>query len=324
MSDHRIRPSLSSRPAPPSPKLKDSCDRCSSSKVRCTKGKPSCARCDKLGYTCFYSPARRVGRPYRPKGSIPEENPTEKSHQRKNASTTTCFIDESVKLYSRLCTSSTPVEVTPDSSLSISPINQPDTSSTARPPLEAPDSHDNSDPDCVLVALDLISSLEVSATRLRGTNQIDDILLSATAQAIGAAIDRLCTILACPCSGRAEVGMLVSAICMSIIDIHTVSIAMLRRDYSHDAVLSLITPWDTPSIGSESETKTCSVLGELSEVAKVILQFIEGYNHGNGTDGFSNGSELPVGIFTSLAISLRGRLQQITIDASWSMGGLGR
>jgi hypothetical protein len=111
---------------------------------------------------------------------------------------------------------------------------------------------------------------------------------------------------------------------MSIIDIHTVSIAMLRRDYSHDAVLSLITPWDTPSIESEPETKTCSVLGELSEVAKVILQFIEGYNHGNGTDGFSNGSELPVGIFTSLATSLRGRLQQITFDASWSMGGLGR
>lgn len=325
MSDHRIRPSLSSRLAPPSPKLKDSCDRCSSSKVRCTKGKPSCARCDKLGYTCFYSPARRVGRPYRPKGSIPEENPTEKSdHQRKNAPTTTRFIDESVKLYSRLNTSSTPVEVNPDSPPSISPINQPDTCSTVRPALEAPNSHDNSDPDCVLVALDLISLLEVSATQLRGSNPIDGILLSATAQAIRAAIDRLCTILACSCTGRTEVGMLVSAICMSIIDIHTVSIAMLRRDYSHDVVLSPITPWDTPRIRPESETGACLVLGELSEVAKVILQFIEGCNQGNGTNGFSNGSELPVDILSSLAISLRGRLQQITIDATWSTSGLGR
>ena len=163
--------------------------------------------------------------------------------------------------------------------------------------------------------------LEVSATQLRGSNPIDGILLSATAQAIGAAIDRLCTILACSCSGRAEVGLLVSAICMSIIDIHTVSIAMLRRDYSHDVVLSPITPWDTPSIGPESETGACLVLGSFFKVAKDIVQFIEGSNHGNRTNGISNGSEFPVDILPSLAISLRGRLQQITIDASWSTSG---
>lgn len=49
---------------PPTQKLKDSCDMCSSSKVKCNKEKPLCSRCRKLGYPCFYSPARRMGRPH--------------------------------------------------------------------------------------------------------------------------------------------------------------------------------------------------------------------------------------------------------------------
>lgn len=43
------------------PKLKDSCDMCAASKVRCDKRKPLCGRCKKLGYPCFFSPARRHG-----------------------------------------------------------------------------------------------------------------------------------------------------------------------------------------------------------------------------------------------------------------------
>ncbi|KAI6245260.1 hypothetical protein HI914_06548 [Erysiphe necator] len=44
-------------------KLKDTCDICSSSKVRCDKQKPTCGRCERLGQPCLYSPARRIGRP---------------------------------------------------------------------------------------------------------------------------------------------------------------------------------------------------------------------------------------------------------------------
>ncbi|KAI9689783.1 MAG: hypothetical protein M1822_009665 [Bathelium mastoideum] len=33
---------------------------CSASKVRCDKRKPVCSRCQRLGYPCFYSPARRI------------------------------------------------------------------------------------------------------------------------------------------------------------------------------------------------------------------------------------------------------------------------
>jgi hypothetical protein len=42
------------------PKLKDACDMCSASKVKCDKTKPICSRCERLGYPCFYSPARRI------------------------------------------------------------------------------------------------------------------------------------------------------------------------------------------------------------------------------------------------------------------------
>jgi hypothetical protein len=47
-----------------SQRLKDTCDMCSASKVRCDKIKPVCGRCKRLEYPCFYSPARRI--PKRP------------------------------------------------------------------------------------------------------------------------------------------------------------------------------------------------------------------------------------------------------------------
>ncbi|KAJ5573555.1 uncharacterized protein N7459_007982 [Penicillium hispanicum] len=60
---------------PPAPKLKDSCDMCSSSKVKCNKDKPVCSRCRKLGYPCFYSPARRIGRPHPNRRTSTRESP---------------------------------------------------------------------------------------------------------------------------------------------------------------------------------------------------------------------------------------------------------
>lgn len=71
---------------PPAQKLKDSCDLCSASKVRCNKQKPSCGRCDKLGYHCFYSPARRGGRPYRPRTNQPDGAAAESSGRQPQAS----------------------------------------------------------------------------------------------------------------------------------------------------------------------------------------------------------------------------------------------
>ncbi|MCJ1428318.1 hypothetical protein MMC29_006227 [Sticta canariensis] len=77
-------------------KLKDTCDVCSTSKVKCDKQKPTCSRCDKLGYSCFYSPARRKGRPHPPKnqgtprssvelGERPSEQQQRPSEQQRDA-----------------------------------------------------------------------------------------------------------------------------------------------------------------------------------------------------------------------------------------------
>lgn len=43
-------------------KLRDSCDACASSKVRCHKEKPTCSRCARRGLVCEYVATRRAGR----------------------------------------------------------------------------------------------------------------------------------------------------------------------------------------------------------------------------------------------------------------------
>ncbi|KAH8691647.1 hypothetical protein BGW36DRAFT_363974 [Talaromyces proteolyticus] len=59
--NYAIRRASASQGRAPAPrKLKDTCDMCSASKVKCDKRKPLCSRCERLGYPCFYSPARRL------------------------------------------------------------------------------------------------------------------------------------------------------------------------------------------------------------------------------------------------------------------------
>ncbi|KAK3629714.1 hypothetical protein LTR56_017126 [Elasticomyces elasticus] len=43
--------------------LRNSCDKCATSKIRCTKEKPECSRCLKRNVACSYSVPRRSGRP---------------------------------------------------------------------------------------------------------------------------------------------------------------------------------------------------------------------------------------------------------------------
>jgi hypothetical protein len=175
----------------------------------------------------------------------------------------------------------------------------------------------------MLVALDILSEIEVSAEQLRRVSPIDASLLNTTTQTISAALHRLSIVLICPCSERAEVGMLVSAVCISIIDIHAMTIASIAKGQPPTGMLSQPMSWDNPSIGShrspEHEATAMQVFAELSELAKLILQLTERYGEGSGglnRVGLGNASELPTDFLPGVGTFLQGRLQQITSDAT--------
>lgn len=61
---------------PSTPKLRDSCHACSASKVKCSRQKPSCARCAKRGLPCEYLATRRAGRKHDSRSSRSDTNTT--------------------------------------------------------------------------------------------------------------------------------------------------------------------------------------------------------------------------------------------------------
>jgi Aflatoxin regulatory protein/Fungal Zn(2)-Cys(6) binuclear cluster domain len=52
----------SQRQTPARKRLKDSCNNCASMKVKCSKDKPTCTRCEDREIECYYSPSQRSGR----------------------------------------------------------------------------------------------------------------------------------------------------------------------------------------------------------------------------------------------------------------------
>ncbi|CAG7995484.1 unnamed protein product [Penicillium nalgiovense] len=312
-----------------SQKLKDSCDNCSASKVRCTKGKPSCARCEKSGYTCYYSPARRVGRPYRSRGPSPTEKngeEPERPHSTK-AIKTIRFVDGGDRSSSRFKTSTSRVNAGRNSSTVNLRPSRNDTSFKTQPPKgNVAETHRHKvDPDCVLVVIDLFSELEVPTEQLRRSSLVDSCLANSTAQTIIAVLRRLFTILICPCSERAEVGMLIYSICMTIIDMHAMTITKSVRNTPPPPVLGQTGLWDDHGASAqeppENEAVAILVLGELSKMAKLVLQFIERYSGDvEGKQPLPKGHEIPFDFLPALGNLMRERLQQITNDATFWLG----
>ncbi|KAK9847620.1 uncharacterized protein MYU51_018477 [Penicillium brevicompactum] len=306
------------------PKLKDSCDKCSSSKVRCTKEKPHCLRCEKLGYDCFYSPARRVGRPYRSK-ELPLEKKDGGSNRPSTKQRMTQFIDESVGLYSRskliagvdANLSSAASNPTPRESLGPSELEN--CTRQVQPHIEK---RNDTHQVCMTVALDLLADLEASAEQMRQPSLVNPALARTTPQTMTAALRRLSNILICPCSGRAEVGMLVSAICMSITDMHAIKASDFQGDLPSAAALGQTTHWDSPGVEFYNLTGHGSAeqaLRELSEATQLIIQFTERYNHGCGLSnerGIEDDPELLAGCLPPLASFLQQKLDVLNCGAT--------
>ncbi|RYP90778.1 hypothetical protein DL770_003111 [Monosporascus sp. CRB-9-2] len=61
-------------PPPSGVKLRDSCQACAASKVKCSKDKPTCARCKERGTTCQYLVTQRTGRKFRRRNSENVQN----------------------------------------------------------------------------------------------------------------------------------------------------------------------------------------------------------------------------------------------------------
>lgn len=53
-------------------RLRTACDGCQASKVKCSRAKPSCWRCNQSGQPCVYSPLRKTGRPPKTSAAAPE------------------------------------------------------------------------------------------------------------------------------------------------------------------------------------------------------------------------------------------------------------
>lgn len=247
-----------------------------------------------MAYTCFYSPARRVGRPHRSKDSLLREQIGEETGTRaKKTIKPIKFIDEGNKLVARLngsSTQDTATDVWLNQDYSHSSMQQQDT---------FPERQQYSvDQDCTLVTVDLLAELEIPASQLRYSSSVDPGLLSVTTQILTAVLHRLSGVLICPCSEKGETAMLISAVCMTIIDIHAMIIAKLHQ---------------TPG----TESMVMPVIGELSKVATFVLQFTERYNGNATSEPALAGNGIPLDFLPALGNSMRERLQQITDDETY-------
>ncbi|KAK3297915.1 uncharacterized protein B0H64DRAFT_393389 [Chaetomium fimeti] len=382
----------------PPRRLKDSCDMCSASKVRCDRQKPICGRCDKLAYPCFYSPARRVGRPQGRSSRQPKV-------RRDSAISGVDLENESISLENSAYSVSPIAPISPitrrdsgavdrrNSASFPSPLDTPPSLGSVTPPVRscqqrqqqqqrqhqprqprpqrqqesersfdpacvgysaslsaasscssAPSAQNDCESDCVDLAMATQCQLEMASSRLSATLApvgpwTPEIIQTAEAamQTAGQAMRRMSTTLICPCSKRLETGMVVSAACLSILDLYGAIVnrftaqPLCNRSHhsplmaimsdtagteggsgalglSWDDVLSSFSPPDDALLqgGKKKDLMLVQVLGELSKLATVVYQFTNRYwtRAGQAQPGSSE-----MEILQGLAALLKSRLK---------------
>lgn len=254
MEDQRHLPTndggRSSRPQ----KLKDTCDMCSASKVRCDKKKPICSRCERLGYPCFFSPARRIGK-RRCIRSPSSGNKLEVSEKSPEPQTITVggkedvppkpnAVDDTLHFGFRHGTNGSSPRGADKPYSSILPGDN------TSMPLRNTSHHGNSSSsdmesmtlelgygqgmpafasefDCATVAMNILQCLSTTTSNKKPSTAAPhgetkaptlDSLISTASMAI----KRVSTILICPCSRNPDVGLLAAGVCAALLDTYEV------------------------------------------------------------------------------------------------------
>ena len=230
---------------------KDTCDMCSSSKVKCDKKRPICGRCARLDYPCFYSPARRIR-----KHPLEDHPPTPSAGQQQQQQilgtpSTNVNGDESLSTSSSASDDFafgrdnnvpnslsvhgifTPAFSTLDRIFpSLTTINK-ETTSTKRmrstpksSTSECQQSPISSDPnvDCATTAIDLLQSLDRTSLKSLSTSTSSNAIVTASLEAVikeaSVAIRRTSIILVCPCSRKPDIRLLAAGVCSALLDVY--------------------------------------------------------------------------------------------------------
>ncbi|PTB64862.1 hypothetical protein BBK36DRAFT_1177659 [Trichoderma citrinoviride] len=299
----------------PARKLKDSCDLCSASKLRCNKQKPTCARCASLNQPCSYSPARRAGRPHRVREKSQQQS-LEMSVDSTMESVGDCSSSREMSLdFSALFgLQSTRY----DGSHQQQQQPQQQRQATEHLSCQAP-SQDRGSGDCARIAMTILEQLDIARQRANHTS-----VSSATTDAC----QRLLTILVCPCSEQPGVALLVACGCISLMD--TVHHCHVLQSAPSQEMPTRTTPtpspekdlsaWHRPSSSNNNNNNNNNNNGQgveqLAKIAKVILQFTDRYSQEpKGGAAWTQTTWL----VAPIAALLRLRLQTVTHQAAKSL-----
>ncbi|KAF7117464.1 hypothetical protein CNMCM5793_006446 [Aspergillus hiratsukae] len=292
----------------PAQKLKDSCDLCSASKLRCNKQKPTCTRCATLNRPCIYSPARRAGRPHhvrqeksQSQSQSQSQGQSQSQSQRQtpqqgfgapDANTSNRHLEEPTAIPGQ-----TESEMSCDNgwfpsthSIRHHQDNKAQSAGISSSPCNIMSTRlgsDTAETDCTKVALWIVEQLEMSKGRRSAAPTYGGSGLTATE-----ACQRMLTILMCPCSERVDVALLVASGCISVMDmVHrsagadfergSMSLDVLSSEgtsITHGSCEQDILMWSRPQSSSRrSASDGQTQVGDLSKIAKVILQFTDRY-----------------------------------------------
>lgn len=281
-------------------KLKESCDLCSTSKIRCTKEKPSCKRCDKSGFRCHYSPARRVGRPYRPCTAQSSINTSSESIHLTTSSES--ILSSKHDSFNHPLASQEPYfgllknDKLAEQSLNCFTGSSDNKVSIASGCIQAGNSLNSTaavcvaptaDADCTLVGLNILENLISSSEGLNGGIRS---CFTSVRTSLLTAKKLICRILICPCSQNSDVLLLLTSICHMMLDL---------IENLHQKI----------KIEDKLDSETGQVSHELRNVATLVLHLSKFYS-AKEDEGVASPSP-------RLILSLRSRLHD-TIDRTMS------